>query len=73
MASDRKFELSGTVVEKLRGGMFKVKIDDNDMVVLCTLSGKLRSNKIYISLGDRVDIDIDIADTSKGRIIWRNK
>lgn len=71
---DRKFEVTGTIIEKLRGGKFKVQLEDKpEIEILCTLSGKLRTNKIYISLGDRVDIDIDVADTTKGRIIWRYK
>lgn len=73
-SEERKFKLSGIVVEKLRGGQFKVELDDiPGNIILCTIGGKLRKNNIYISLRDRVDIDIDVADTSKGRIIWRYK
>ena len=40
------FELEGVVVENLKGTQFKVKLDANDLVVTCTLAGKLRMNNI---------------------------
>lgn len=40
------FELEGVVVENLKGTQFRVKLDANDLVVTCTLAGKLRMNNI---------------------------
>lgn len=67
------FELEGTVEESLKGAKFKVRIDDNNLIVTCTLGGKLRMNNIHILEGDRVTVEISAADVTKGRIIWRNK
>ena len=67
------FELEGTVEESLKGAKFKVRIDANDLMVTCTLGGKLRMNNIRILEGDRVTVEISAADVTKGRIIWRNK
>lgn len=67
------FEMEGEVVEKLRGGQFKVKMDDNGMIVNCTISGKLRTNSIRIIIGDKVTVAVSIDDVTKGRIIWRSK
>lgn len=65
--------MTGIVINKYKGGLFKVKIENNSMIILCTLSGKVRKHKIRISLGDRVDVSIDIADITKGVIQWREK
>ena len=74
MASrETSFEMEGTVVDKLRGGAFKVKMDDNGMIVNCTISGKLRTNNIRIIIGDKVTVEVSIDDVTKGRIIWRSK
>ena len=55
MAShETSFEMEGEVVEKLRGGQFRVKMDDNGMLVNCTISGKLRTNNIRIIVGDKI-------------------
>lgn len=70
---DTGFTVKGTIVEIQRGGRFKVKIDDNDMMVICTLSGKVRLNSIKILVGDSVDVEISADDISKGRIMWRYK
>ena len=38
MAShETSFEMEGEVVEKLRGGQFRVKMDDNGMLVNCKI------------------------------------
>lgn len=74
MASrDTSFEMEGEVIDKLRGGQFKVKMDDNGMIVNCTISGKLRTNSIRILVGDKVTVAVSIDDVTKGRIIWRSK
>lgn len=73
MANDDKLELEGTVTKVLKGTNFEVTLDDNDMVVTCTMSGKLRINKIKIIQGDKVTVAISPYDLKRGIIIWRNK
>ena len=72
MAKDA-FELEGVVIENLKGAKFLVKLNDNGLLVTCTLAGKLRMNNIRIIEGDKVTVEISAADVTKGRIIWRNK
>lgn len=73
MSKDNTFEMKGTVVESLRGSKFKVKLDENDMIIICTISGKLRTNNIKILTGDKVDIEMSSYDVTVGRIVWRYK
>ena len=65
-------EVEGTVLEKLKNAMFKVELE-NKQVVLAHISGKLRMNFIRILPGDKVTIELSPYDLDKGRIIWRDK
>ncbi len=65
-------EIEGIVVEKLPNAMFKVKLE-NEHIVLAHISGKLRMNFIKILPGDKVTLEMSPYDLSKGRIVWRDK
>ncbi len=70
--SDRdRLEFEGTVIDSNKG-QFKVQVSDN-YTVLCTLSGKIRTNSVRILLGDRVKIEVSEYDPTKGRIVYRIK
>ena len=71
MSNADKIELEGTVVEALRGSIFKVKINGKEHIVECNIAGRLRMNNIRIIPGDKVDIVVSSADVTKGRIVWR--
>ena len=66
-------EMSGVVVDKQPNAYFKVKINDTDHMVLATISGRMRRNRIRILMGDRVDIELSPYDLTKGRITYRHK
>ena len=72
MAKKDTIEAIGTVVDALPNAMFKVKLE-NDFVVLAHISGKMRMNFIRILPGDRVRMELSPYDLSKGRITWRDK
>ena len=71
MPKEDSIEVTGVVTEKFPSGMFAVTIEGR--VVLCTLGGKLRMNKIRILAGDRVTCELSPYDLSKGRITYRQK
>lgn len=73
MANNDKLEMEGTVVKVLKGTKFEVKLDENDMIVNCTMSGKLRINKIKILQQDKVTVTISPYDLTRGIITWRHK
>lgn len=73
MANDDKIELDGMVIDVTPGAKFKVKVDEVDTEVLCTLAGKLRHNNIRVIRGDRVTIALSPYDLTKGIITWRHK
>lgn len=67
---DDQLELRGMVEECLPGTLFRIKCEQGNKV-LCTLSGKLRQNRIRILPGDIVNIQVSPYDLSRGRVVWR--
>jgi translation initiation factor IF-1 len=72
MSKEDLIEFNGTVVEVLSNAMFRVKLD-NDHVILAHTSGRMRKNRIRILAGDRVTVEMTPYDLTKGRVIFRTK
>lgn len=70
MAKTDVIKLEGTVVEVLPNAMFRVKLDNN-AVVVGHISGRMRQAEIRILLGDEVELEFSPYDLSKGRIVKR--
>ncbi len=66
-------ELGGVVIDKQPNAFFKIKVNDSDHIVLATISGRMRRNRIRILIGDRVDVELSPYDLTKGRITYRHK
>jgi translation initiation factor IF-1 len=72
MPKEDMMEFSGEVVELLPNAMFRVKLD-NDHMVLAHTSGKMRKNRSRVLAGDRVNVEMTPYDLTKGRITFRFK
>lgn len=70
MPADTDVEASGSVIDLLPGGKFKVRLE-NDSDIIAHLSGRMRVNSIKIVAGDRVQIAMSPYDLTKGRITRR--
>ncbi len=64
--------MDGEVVEALPNTMFLV-LTDNGLNVLTTICGKMRRNRIRVTLGDRVNIEVSPYDVQRGRITLRHR
>jgi translation initiation factor IF-1 len=64
--------MRGKVIESLSNSMFRVKLE-NEHIVLCHISGRIRKNYIRILTGDHVAVEFSPYDLTKGRIIYRDK
>lgn len=64
------FELDGTIADVLPNQMFRVQLEQGPEVV-CYTGGKMRQNKIRLTLGDKVKIEMTPYDLTKGRITYR--
>ncbi len=62
----------GTADEALKGGTFRVSLDNGHRVI-GHLSGKMRRHHIRIIPGDRIQIELSEYDLEKGRITFRYK
>lgn len=70
-AANRDFVVvKGTVTENLPATTFRVKLE-NGQVILCHLSGKMRMNRIRLTPGDEVQVEMTPYDLTKGRITYR--
>ncbi|XP_030512997.2 translation initiation factor IF-1, chloroplastic [Rhodamnia argentea] len=67
---EQKWTHEGIIVESLPNGMFRVRLDNAD-VVLGYISGKIRKNFIRMLPGDKVKIEVSRYDSTRGRIIYR--
>ena len=72
MPKEDNIEVGGTVVETLPNAMFKVELE-NGQVVLAYVSGKMRMHFIKILPGDKVTVELSPYDLTKGRITYRFK
>ncbi len=69
-AKEEKLEVEGEVVEALRSGMFRIRLD-NGHELLAYTGGKMRKFRIRILLGDRVRVEMSPYDLTRGRISYR--
>jgi len=72
MAKEEALEFPGTVTELLPNAMFRVKLE-NDHVVLAHTAGKMRKHRIRVLAGDKVLVEMTPYDLTKGRITYRFK
>ncbi|HVF09579.1 MAG TPA: translation initiation factor IF-1 [Abditibacteriaceae bacterium] len=72
MAKDKGVEVEGVVRATLPNAMFRVELE-NGHAVLAHVSGKIRMNFIKILPGDRVLLELNVNDLSRGRILYRYK
>ena len=72
MSKEDLIEFSGVVTELLPNAMFRVKLE-NDHVILAHTSGRMRKNRIRVLVGDTVTVEMTPYDLSKGRITFRSK
>ena len=72
MSKEDCIEVNGKVVEKFKAGMFSVELDLGK-IVLATMAGRLRRNRIKIMNGDRVSLELSPYDLTKGRITYRHR
>ncbi len=60
----------GVITETLPNLLFRVKLSDEDRVVLAYLSGKMRLHRIKVLVGDKVELVLS-PDGGRGRVTRR--
>ena len=74
MGKEDIIKAKAIVLECLPNANFKVPLEPpSELIVLGSISGKIRKNNIKIMLGDTVDIEITPYDLNRGRIVYRYK
>ena len=70
MAKEATIEVEGKVLDVLKGGAFRVELE-NKHTVEAHVSGKIRMNYIRILPGDTVTVELSPYDLTRGRITYR--
>lgn len=73
MAKDDLVQVDGKIVDALAGGIYKVELEANKVVIAAKLCGKMRRFNIRIVVGDRVSVGVSPYDPTHGLIMYRHK
>jgi translation initiation factor IF-1 len=73
MPKDDLAQFEGKVVDALAGGLYKVKLDGNQMEIKAKLCGKMRRFNIRVVVGDKVTVGVSPYDPTHGLIMFRHK
>ena len=75
MAQTDAIQFEAKVIKALPNAQFLVETDvgGTKHEVLAHIAGKMRKNFIRIVPGDRVTVEITPYDTTKGRIVYRER
>ncbi len=71
-AESDAIEMAGKVVEVLPNAFFRVRLENNHLV-LAHVAGKMRKFFIKIILGDTVTVQLSPYDLERGRITFRHR
>ena len=63
----------GIVQECLPNARFLVKLDGSAQIINAYIAGKMRTNHIMVSIGDKVSVEFSSHDLSQGRIRYRER
>ena len=72
MSRDDIIEAHGKVIDIVKGGKFRVELE-NGHTVEAHVSGKMRVNNIRILPGGTVIVELSVFDLTHGRIIYNKK
>lgn len=73
MSKEDLAQFDGKVVDALAGGIYKIELDANRVVINAKLCGKMRRFNIRIVVGDRVSVGVSPYDPTHGLIMYRHK
>lgn len=72
MAKEDLIEFMGEVTEVLPNTMFRVTLENGHKIIGHS-SGRMRKNRIRVTVGDKVTVEMTPYDLTKGRIIFRHQ
>ena len=71
MAKEELLEFPGVVSELLPNATFRVQLEESGHEIIAHTAGKMRKNRIRVSAGDKVLVEMTPYDLTKGRITFR--
>ncbi len=65
-------QVEGKIMENLPNTTFRVQLGDGQ-ILLCHLAGKMRLRWVRLLPGDRVQVETNPYDATRGRIVFKFK
>jgi len=72
MSKDDVIIFSGVVTDKMPNTMFSVELE-NGHTIIATVSGKMRKNRKWVGVGEKVKVEMTPYDLTKGRIVYAER
>jgi translation initiation factor IF-1 len=72
MTKEEMIEFEGLVTETLPDDRVRVQMDNGHVIVAYT-AGRMKRNRIRMTAGDRVTVEMTPYDLDKGRVVFRHK
>jgi translation initiation factor IF-1 len=72
VTKEEMLEFDGLVMETLPDDRVRVQMDNGHTIVAYT-AGRMKRNRIRMSAGDRVTVEMTPYDLNKGRVVFRHK
>ena len=66
----RGTEITGTVLEQLPSGLYRVRLDEG-LQVTAHIADRMDRNFIRVLVGDRVRVELSPVDAGRGRIVGK--
>ena len=70
MSKQDSIQTEGRIVQAHKGYRFTVRLE-NGHTVLAILGGRLAVHKVFVTVGDRVRVELSPYDLERGRIVNR--
>ena len=70
MTKNDSIEVNGKVIEVLADSKYRIQLDSGH-TVLGYLSGRMKKNRIQVTTGDNVTVELTPYDLSRGRVVRR--
>ena len=72
MAKEEMLEFPGVVTELLPNATFRVELE-NGHEIIAHMAGKMRKNRIRVLAGDKVQVEMNTYDLSKGPVSYTHR
>jgi len=68
-SAGQRAQVTGVITELLPSAMYRVKLEAGGHLVQAHIADRIDRNFVRVLVGDRVEVELSAADTTRGRIV----